>query len=52
VERNETSNRLAVIGDGHLLAIAHDAEIAAEVIAKFSDASFHGTSMALLRVCI
>ncbi len=48
----QTCDRFAVVGDGHLLTFAHDAEIAAEVISEFSYASFHSAIMALFKAKI
>jgi hypothetical protein len=47
IERNEPSDSLTMIRDGHFLAIANDVQVAAEMISEFSYPGFHHTIMAL-----
>lgn len=48
IERHQARHSLAVICDGDLVAVSHDAEVSAEVVSKLSDACFHLPIMALL----
>lgn len=46
IKWHQARNSFAVIGDGDLVAVSHDAEVSAEVVSEFSDACFHLRIMA------
>jgi hypothetical protein len=47
IEGHQTCDRFTMVGHGHLLAVTHGTEIAAEVVSEFSYACFHLIIMAL-----
>jgi len=47
VQRYEPSHGSAMVSDGHLLAVTHDAQVVAQAIAELSDSCFHPSIMAL-----
>ena len=47
IERHQARHGLAVIGHRHLLALANQLQVPAEVITEFANTSFHPASMAL-----